>query len=829
MKFDYQKIDLPVKEVIPKIKQVLLNSNTLIVKAPPGAGKSTLLPLALMEEDWVEGKKILMLEPRRLAAKTIAHRMAELLGEKVGEFVGYRIRFESKISKQTKIEVLTEGILTRMLQEDNALENIGLIIFDEFHERSIHADVAMALSRETQSILRADLRILVMSATIDMPELSKMLDSPIVESLGRQYPVSINYSGHQDFRSLPQAVVQTIHKALDAHEGDILVFLPGQAEIKKCEELLKQSLHEVMIHPLYGQLAANQQLAAITPNKQGKRKVVLATNIAETSLTIEGVKVVIDSGFERTSHFNPSTGLSRLETVQIAKDAADQRAGRGGRLSAGVCYRMWSLATHSRLATQSKPEIEQADLTSLVLDMAQWGILDASELSWVTPPPKGNIIKASKLLHQLEALKDNVITKHGKQLHQLPTHPRIAHMLLKAKEIGCLALATDIAPLLEERDPLMGDIGVNINLRIDALRRFRKDKIGNKNLSRIEKIASQYRKMFNLTIDNSIFDDEQTGLLIAYAYPERIATTREGNNGQYQMANGQLASVNYQDDLANESWLSIANVNDKQGIGKVFLASPVNSKDLLPFVNSKELITWNTKKGGLLTVEEKRIGLVVLKSVPLKNPDKNLVLDAITTAIKKEGVSLLNWDEDVIQWQNRVLSLKKWYPDDDYPDVSTANLLATNKTWLAPYLNEISKPEDLKKIDIKEVLQYSLDANHQQKLNSLAPPKIEVPSGSHITLTYQENGSDPILAVRLQECFGMTETPKVNGGKVNVLMHLLSPGFKIVQITADIKSFWDHAYFDVRKDLRNQYKRHFWPEKPWKVEAIKGSKKRRGK
>ncbi|WP_196888426.1 ATP-dependent helicase HrpB [Aureivirga sp. CE67] len=827
MKFEYQNIDLPVKDVIPEIQQKLQESNTLIVKAPPGAGKSTLLPLALLNEPWLEGKKILMLEPRRLAAKTIANRMADLLGEKAGETVGYRIRFESKVGPNTKIEVLTEGILTRMIHEDNALENVGLVIFDEFHERSIHADVAMALCRESQAILRDDLRVLVMSATMDMPELSKMLNSPIVESKGRQYPVEIHYTGESDMRLLPELTSKVIKDVIKNHEGDILVFLPGQGEIRKCEDILKQSLKDIMIHPLYGQLPAKQQFSAIVPNKNGKRKVVLATNIAETSLTIQGVKVVIDSGFERTAKFNPNTGLSRLETIQIAKDSADQRAGRAGRLSAGTCYRMWSIATQSRLDEQRRPEIEDADLTSLVLDMAQWGIVNAEDLSWVTPPPKGHIAQASELLHELEALEQNKITEHGKELHRLPTHPRIAHMLIKAKENKQLALATDIAPLLEERDPLSAEVGININLRIEALRRFRSEKIGGKRLVRIEKIAAQYRNMLNIPVDNSTFDDYETGILLAYAYPERIACARPGNNAQFQMANGKSATAGHRDDLAHESWLAIAHVNDRHGVGKIFMASPLNPRDLMPLVKTKEIITWNTKKGGLIATEDLRIGSIVLKSTPIADADEDLVLEAITNAIKKEGAHLLDWNEDVEQWQNKVLSLRKWNPEAGFPDVHTKTLLETNGEWLAPYLRDINKPEDLKKINLKEVLEYSLEPELQSKLKTLTPSRIEVPSGSFIKIKYQANGSEPVLAVRLQECFGMKETPTVNNGKINVLMHLLSPGFKIVQITSDIKSFWDNAYFEVRKDLRMRYKKHFWPEKPWEEEAIKGSMKRR--
>ena len=828
MNFDYNKIDLPVKDVIPNIQEELNNGSTLILKAPPGAGKSTLVPMALMKEVWLTGKKILMLEPRRLAAKTIANRMADLLGEQVGESVGYRIRFESRVSAQTKIEVLTEGILTRMIHDDNGLEGVGLVIFDEFHERSIHADVAMALCRESQEVLRPDLRILVMSATLDMPELSKMLKAPILESLGRQYPVEINYAGDSDMRMLPELASGVIKKAIDKHEGDILVFLPGQGEIKKCEEILKRSLKGIMIHPLYGQLPPNKQFAAIMPNKEGRRKVVLATNIAETSLTIEGVKIVVDSGFERAARFNPNTGLTRLETIQISKDSADQRAGRSGRLSAGFCYRMWTLATQSRMDEHGSPEIEQADLSSLVLDMAQWGIADAEDLSWVTPPPKGNVAKAAKLLHELDALEEDKITEHGKEIHRLPTHPRIGHMLIKAKEANQLALATDIAPLLEERDPLPPETGIDINLRIEALRRYRKEKAGTNRLARIEKIAAQYRSMFKIGIDNSIFDDFETGILLAYCYPERIACARPGNNAQFQMANGQLAAAGHRDDLASEPWLSVAHVNDRQGgVGKIFMASPLNPKDLKPMLRTKKVIAWNTKKGGLIASENMGIGNIVLQTKALKSPDDALIFKAVIGAVKKEGSALLNWDEDIEQWQNRVLSMRIWYPEDGFPDVSTKVLLSKPEEWLGPYLNDIESPDDFKKINLKEVLQYSLEVVLQEKLNTFAPKTIAVKSGSKIKLQYTSSGSAPILAVRLQECFGMADTPKVNQGKISVLMHLLSPGFKIVQITSDLKSFWDNAYFDVRKDLRMQYKRHLWPEKPWEEEAIKGSRKRR--
>ncbi len=775
--FDYSQIDLPVKEVIPQIQENLNQSSTLIVKASTGAGKSTLVPIALLQEEWMKGKKILMLEPRRLAAKTIATRMADLLGEPVGKTVGYRIRFENKTSEETRLEVLTEGILTRMLHQDNELDGVGMVIFDEFHERSIHADVAMALCREAQQVLRPDLRILIMSATLDMPGLAEKLDASVVESKGRMFPVEVHYTNDSDLRLLPELTAKTVKSAIQKHEGDVLVFLPGQGEIRRTEEILRGSLKGVMIHPLYGQLPGNKQMAAIMPNRDGKRKVVLATSIAETSLTIEGIKIVVDCGFSRISKFDPNSGLSKLETVKISKDSADQRKGRAGRLSEGVCYRMWTKATHARLNEHGTPEIEQADLSALVLDMAQWGIVDPSQLFWLTPPPRGHVARASQLLHELEALEDHRITEHGKELHQLPTHPRIAHMLVKAREEGMMELATDIAPLLEERDPLPPETGIDINIRIDALRRYRSEGVGGKRLARIEKIAAQYRRMLNIEPDNGDVVDYDTGLMLAYAYPERIACATPGNNAQFQMANGRYATAGHRDDLAHEQWLAIAHVNDREGTGKIFMASPLNPKDLASMVKTKEVITWDTRMGGLIASKNVSIGSIILQSTPLPEPDESMLQQAIIDAIKKEGEHLLNWDKDVTQWQNRVMSLKKWNPQEQWPEVNTETLLLTNGEWLAPYLQDVKKPKDLEKINLKEILHYSLPVELQQKLDELAPLRIEVPSGSNIKLEYQSNGSAPVLAVRLQECFGLLETPRINNGKNPVLMHLLSPGF----------------------------------------------------
>lgn len=826
MKFDPFSINLPVRDIIDEVKNHLHQKNTLIVNAPPGAGKSTLLPLALLEEPWLAGQKILMLEPRRLAAKSIANRMADLLEEKIGETVGYRIRFENRVSTHTKIEVVTEGILTRMIHSDNSLEGVGMVIFDEFHERSIHADVAMALCREAQQVLRPDLRIMVMSATLDMPQLSALLQAPVSQSMGKQYPVEIKYTGELDEMMMPEMTARVIVKAVREHEGDVLVFFPGQGEIKKCEEILRRELRDFAIHPLYGQLSPSQQHSAILPNKQGKRKVVLATSIAETSLTIEGIKIVVDTGFGRTSKFDPNSGLSRLETVQISKDSADQRAGRAGRLSAGVCYRMWSKATHERLTEHRSPEILEADLASLVLDMAQWGIVDIQQLTWLTPPPKGALSQASDTLHQLNALDKGRITAHGKQIHELPCHPRIAHMLLMAKENNTLALATDLAAIIEEKDPLPREAGIDINLRVEALRRYRRDEGKGKSFGKIEKIAASYRSLLEIEEENEKFDPFETGVLLAQAYPERIAYARPGNNAQFQLSNGKLAQAGHRDDLAHEPWLAIAHVDARQGMGKIFMAAPLNPRDLAPLVKEVETITWDTYKGGLIATKDLRIGSIVLQSKPLPDPDESHLIKAICDVIKKEGEQLLNFDEETTAWQNRVLSLRKWRPGEGWPDVSTQALILSSEEWLSPYLNNIKRPDDLKKLKLATILHNSLDYDKQQALDKLAPQKIKVPSDSLIALEYLPNGAQPILAVRLQEVFGMSDTPLINEGKTALVMHLLSPGYKPVQITSDLRSFWNNTYFEVKKDLKRRYPKHAWPEDPWTAEAVRGVKRK---
>ncbi|WP_421764370.1 ATP-dependent helicase HrpB [Ekhidna sp.] len=828
MPFDPKSVDLPIVEILDEVKSHLQQDNTLIVHAPPGAGKSTLLPIALFEEAWLKGQKIIMLEPRRLAARSIAMRLSELLGEQVGETIGYRIRFETRVSDATRIEVVTEGILTRMLHGDNTLEGVGLVIFDEFHERSIHADVALALCRESQQILRPDLKIMVMSATLNMPQLTQSLKASVVESKGRQYPVDIEYVGDQDQFMIPEMTANTVVKASKMHEGDILVFMPGQGEITKCAGILKSKLKGFQIHPLYGQLPYNKQKAAILPDKEGRRKVVLATNIAETSLTIEGIKVVVDTGFGRTMKWDPKSGLSRLETVQISKDSADQRAGRAGRLSPGVCYRMWSKTTDSRLQEHRTPEILESDLASLALDLASWGISDPLSLTWLSPPPRGAWQAAVQTLHELEALENGRITPHGKEIHRLPCHPRLAHMMLMAEEEGLVSLAADVAALLEERDPLGKEAGIDINNRIEVLRTHRRENRKGGRFDRIEKIAASYRQLFKEEVDNDPFDPYETGLLLTHAFPERIAFARPGNNAQFKLANGRIAMAGHKDDLAHESWLAIANLDARDGMGKIFMASPLNPKDLASRVKEVEVVEWDTEDGGLNASKDLRIGNIVLKSVPLPDSEPSHLKDAIVQAIKKEGRTLLDWNEEVEQLQNRIKSLRRWESSHDWPDFSTDTLLMTNDEWLSPYLTEVKNPRDLKKINLYDVLLHSLDYEKQQELNKLVPAKMEVPSGSSIKIMYRDNGESPVLAARIQELFGMEETPSVNNGKQALLIHLLSPGFKPVQVTSDLKNFWNETYFEVRKDLKGRYPKHHWPDDPWTAEAIRGVKPRGG-
>jgi ATP-dependent helicase HrpB len=701
-----------------------------------------------------------------------------------------------------------------------------MIIFDEFHERNLFSEVALALAREVQQVLRPDLRILLMSATIDAEQLSQLLGSQVIQSQGRQYPVEVNYLNEVDEYAIGEDAARQIIPLTKKHSGDFLVFLPGQGEIKKTEEILRRALPEDVIVPLFGQLSPSEQNRAILPHPSGKRKIVLSTDIAETSLTIEGVRVVVDSGFAKSNRFDARSGLSRLVLHRISKDSADQRSGRAGRLTAGHSYRLWSKATQAQLAEYRTPELLEADLTSLVLDMKAWGKDDIRSMTWLTPPPAGTLALSEKVLEAIDAVEAGKLTDHGKEIHMLPVHPRIAHMLIYAKRMNQLALATDIAAVLEERDPLPADAGVDLNLRIDALRKFRDRGVSMSRIKKIEKVAAQYRRLFNIQPENKPADPWSTGLLLAYAYPERIAAARPGNNAQFQLSNGKIAQIGHRDDLAHESWLAVAHVDAREGIGKIWMAAPLNPKDLAPMLKTKEVLEWDRKKGGLIAHSEIRIGAIVLGTRPLQKFDKSLAKQAILEAIQEEGQFLLDWNEKVIQLIFRVQSLKKWNPEQNWPDWSVEMLCQSSPEWLEPYLENISKNEDFKKLDLSQILLHSLSFKQQQLLESLTPPRITVPSGSQISLEYKEDGGTPLLSVRLQELFGLLDTPKVNQGKVSVLIEMLSPGYKPVQLTQDLKSFWANGYFEVKKELKRRYPKHEWPEDPISAEAVRGVKKR---
>ena len=828
--------DLPVLEVLPSLRMALESHRLVILTAPPGAGKSTLVPLELLREPWLQHSGIVMLQPRRLAARAVASRMAAQLSEPVGKTVGYQVRLERKASKDTRLEVITEGILTRCLQSDPTLEGVGLVIFDEFHERSLHADTALALIREVQSALRDDLRVLVMSATLDAENLSRVLnDAPVISSAGRAFPVEIRYAP-RDPEDVIRAVVSTVRRVLENHDGDVLVFLPGAAEINRVERML-DDLEHVSIRPLYGDLPLEAQQAAIMPNEGllgPTRRVVLATNIAETSLTIEGVRVVIDSGLARASRFDQGSGFTKLETTRITRDSADQRAGRAGRVAAGVCYRLWSEATHAGLIAQRNPEILEADLAPFVLELAAWGSSEA-DLEWVTPPPVTAMKQARVLLTNLNALEPNQtvgkITVHGRAMHALGTHPRLAHLLLEGKRLGFAALACDLAALLEERDPLPRDVGADAMLRLEALRSWRMNQGSSgasmNALKRIDQLAASYRSKLEVRPDQTMLEPLTVGRLIALAYPERIAQQRTGTRERYKLASGRGVKLPSQDVLSNDPWLAVAHLDAGSDEGRIFLAAPIDPRDVQ--TEFRDVIAWDARTGMLIAQREQRIGELVFESKSLLNIPEETRAKALCEAICREGLEVLPWTDHTRQIQARAASLRCWRPDDDLPDLSDGALTETLEDWLAPFLAGIRKRDDFAKLDLETALKSVLTYQQSQRLEMLAPAKMHVPSGSNIKLEYAMDGGTPVLAVRLQEVFGLLETPTINEGRIAVLLHLLSPAYRPVQVTQDLRSFWQNTYPNVRKELGRRYPKHSWPEDPWTAQAVRGAVNRQRK
>lgn len=815
---------LPAAAIADKVNQQLAERNTLVVTAPPGAGKSTLLPLTVMKA-FGNGGKILMLEPRRLAARQIAERLAFNLNEPVGRTVGYRIRFEQKVSAETCIEVLTEGVLTRRLISDPMLEGVSVVMFDEFHERSINTDVALALTRAIQQALRPDLRIVLMSATIDTSLLCRQLNAPCVESEGRMFPIE---TIHLKPGETPD-VTEVIRKAHREHEGDILVFLPGEAEIRQCEEQLGASLGTTHVCPLYGMLDLQLQRQAIAPSAEGERKVVLATPIAETSLTIQGVRVVIDTGTCRKLVYNPQTGLSRMQTVQISMDMADQRRGRAGRVAPGTCYRLWSIADEHRMSENRVPEILEADLSPMLLDVAAWGQEPIEKIPWVTAPPPAHVAQARKLLQLLGATDNRgTVTPHGRALSALPCHPRIAQMLVKAGSPEQKALAADIAAILEERDPLAASAsGADLNARLAALREARARHRNDGRWNRIIRIAEQYRMLVKVKEYNTMPDPFETGVLLAAAYPERVAKAEKEGQGRFRLAGGDSAQLPDGDELEACEWLAVASMHvNGNGSGRIFLASPLRPEDLESLLQTFDRLAWDSQKAQLIARREYRIGQLVVRSEPLKDLDRQQTARLLCDIAPKEGLSLFDFNDAVQNLQRRVAAVSVWHPELNLPDLSTDAVLNRAADWLPFYLPAKVNGAALKNLDLTVILWGLLDYEQQKAVERLAPTHIQVPTGSRIRVEYRQGAELPILRVRLQECFGMTDTPRVDDGCRPVLMELLSPGFKPVQLTADLRSFWNETYFEVRKELRRRYPKHAWPDNPLEAEAVRGVKKK---
>jgi ATP-dependent helicase HrpB len=810
----------PIDDILPRLQDAFQHSKNIVLSAPPGTGKTTQVPLALLSSEWLASKKIIMLEPRRLAARRAAEYMSAQLGEKTGQQVGYRIRGEAVISKHTRIEVVTEGILTRFLQHEAELPNVGLIIFDEFHERSIHADLGLAMILDVQEHLRSDIRILIMSATLDGLAIAKLLgDAHMIESKGQSFPVTTYYARFTSEKSVEARIVDTIVRALDEHEGDLLVFLPGRREMKRVENLLweKHLSEDVIVHSLYGDAPYQHQSAALSPAPSGKRKVILSTSVAETSLTIDGVCVVIDSGLARISQFDVRRGMSGLLTVPVSKAIADQRRGRAGRQQSGVCYRLWMETEHEMLSKYPQPEIKTADLAPLTLDLAQWGTPDGTNLQFLDPPPAAHLAQARALLKNLGAAdQTGKLTSHGKAMSELPIHPRLAHMILRGKELGFGALACDIAALLEERDILAGKKDTDIDLA-SRLHVLYQQRAGDEGIH--ERISSQSRRLKQLTaIRNESKEKEESvsGILLALAYPDRIARRRENQSSRYQMTSGTTAVVPSGSLLAREEFLAIGEVDGLGTDVRVFLAAPLQQQQLEKvFIDDlvhTEEVYWSETENKIITRKVTKLGAVILSERTLETHSGHL-LEAMLDGIRQMGIHCLPWDKETRTLQQRVQWLQKYSASTDtIPDLSDTALLASLEEWLVPFLDGIRRAEQLQKLPMKDILQTRFTHPQLKELERLVPSHLKLPSGSVVALDY--SGDQPVLAVRLQELFGQIDTPKICNGKVKVLLHLLSPAKRPLAVTQDLHSFWTKVYPEIRTQMRARYPKHIWPEDP---------------
>jgi ATP-dependent helicase HrpB len=833
--------DLPIKEALPALTGALMEHRGVLLEAPPGAGKSTIVPIVLLQNPWLDGQKILMLEPRRIAARAVANRMSQLLGESVGRTIGFRTRLETKVTRETRIEVVTEGILTRMLQEDSALAGIGCVIFDEFHERSLNADLGLALCIESQQNLREDLRLLVMSATLDLKPLVQLLgNAPVVSAQGRSFEVRTHYVARRNEIHLELQVAQLVRSALREHAGDVLCFLPGAAEIRRVQRNLEEIGLDrgIRMMPLYGELEGAEQDAALAPSAPGQRKVVLATSIAETSLTIEGIRVVVDSGMRRYAEFDPATGMSRLVTGRVSQAAADQRRGRAGRLSEGDCYRLWSEGTHASLSPQTPPEILHADLAPLALELACWGAVDAASMAWLDPPPAAPLAQARDLLLKLEALDAGArVTPHGRALQKLGMHPRLAHMLVKAQELGAPRLACDLAAILSERDILRAGVGArdaDLRLRVAVLRGDSREvpagvTVDARAKAQAQRSSGQWQRNLRNTRD-AADPHEATGILLAWAYPDRIARAR-GDGSRYLLANGRGARFGEPQALAKSEFIVAAELDGADREARIFLAAPIGLQDLerhfSALITDTADIHWDERAGAVSAKRERRLGALLLESSDMRDPDPDAVQASVLTGLKQSGISALPWTKELRQWRARVMLMRRHAVASatPWPDLSDQALEQTLEEWAPAWIMGFTRREHFSRLDLGNALHSFITRTQEATLGREAPTHFTVPSGSHIPIDYLD-GEQPTLSVRLQELFGLSQTPAVAGGKLPLLLKLLSPAGRPVQITQDLVSFWNRGYHDVKKDLKGRYPKHYWPDDPYTAQATRRARPR---
>jgi len=863
--------NLPVAGVISDVALALASEKRAVLKAPPGAGKTTFVPLALLDQPWLAGKKIIMLEPRRLAAKACAAYMAGMLGEKPGQRVGYQIRMERCLGQDSRIEVVTEGIFVRRIQADPSLEKVGLVIFDEFHERHVHSDLGLALCLEAAGVFNEELRILVMSATMEMAAVSSLMDNaPVVLSQGRTHPVVTHYLPPEDagrshgkqyhdqdrYSRIWSACLSAVEKALAEETGDILVFLPGVREIRNlareltCRAPLAQqgpaSLNlpcsQVFILPLYGNLSPAEQAAAIAPSLPGQRKVVLATSIAETSLTIEGIRVVVDTGLMRVPRFSPGSGMGQLDTIVVSRASADQRQGRAGRTSSGVCYRIWSRHMDQGLIPFNRPEILSADLTSLTLELAQWGVSDPRTLKWLDPPPEAAFAQARSLLMQLKALdRHGSITSHGHRILSAGVHPRLSHMILKTDQMGQGILACRLAALLGERDILFSRKGgrdPDIRIRLEILAALSSKTEGrSKNRNKI--VQTDFRNVsFNeylactilknasrigreLKIISRGIDMEFVGSVLAFAWPERVAKKRNNRDHSFLMASGSGAFFRSVNSLSYLPYIVAIHLDGNPRNAGIFLAAPYTQKDLEKDFREKikisEEVFWDKQTRSVRSVLKSSYGRLVLDETTAANPDPEAVRLCLIQGIKDAGIEILPWTRKQRELRERAMFLKKSGYFIDLPDLSDMALLDSLPLWLGPFLDNIHSAAGLKGVDLSSAMAGFLTWEQQQIIHTQAPTHVTVPSGSRVPLQYMDgNGflKFPVLAVRLQEMFGLIRNPAIARGRIPVTLHLLSPAGRPVQITQDLESFWKNGYTAVKKDLMGRYPKHYWPEDP---------------